>query len=407
MLRRALVLGSMLLPPVFVLANCTAESAGELQRSQLALGIEGRWIAPAEVLAAGDLQGNVEYTGAGPWLGEASCSDGLEPGAEALGDYLQVYFPQVSLVGGFACRAINGDPSQASVHSTGRALDIHIPLTADGGADNDLGDPIAHWLIRNSELIGIQFVIWDLSTWAPYRDVGDKAQPYSGAHPHDDHLHVELSVEAASLGTAWFDAAWAEPDIIECKALPPEGGVIDERGACAQIMGPSKFWRLAEGAGEGQGLFWTNAIESEVRSNWARWQPKFTEAGDYELEVYLDPEFAVHQRARYELVHGGEVTEIIVDQGSASGWTSLGTFYFEAGSGQSLSLFDNNAEAVGDNQQIVADAIRLTRVGDGEEVGGFGGGCAGCRTGGAGPEGGAWFLFCGLLGLLRKRSRQR
>ena len=171
-------------------------------------------MAPADVLAAGDLQGNIEYTGAGPWLGEESCTDGLEPGTEALGDYLQMYFPQVPSVGGFSCRPINGNNSQASVHSTGRALDIFIPLTADGGADNDLGDPIAHWLIRNAETIGIQLIIWDLSTWAPYRDVGERAAAYTGAHPHDDHLHVELTVEAAALGTPWFDESWTAPDIV-------------------------------------------------------------------------------------------------------------------------------------------------------------------------------------------------
>jgi MYXO-CTERM domain-containing protein len=171
-------------------------------------------------------------------------------------------------------------------------------------------------------------------------------------------------------------------------------------------MGPSKFWRLADGAGEGEGLFWTNAVQSDTRSNWARWQPKFSEGGDYELEVYVDPEFGVHQRARYELVHGGELNEIIVDQSAASGWHSLGTFYFEAGAGQSLSLFDNNAEAVGDNQQIVADAIRLTRAGAGAGDGGFDGGCGGCRTSGPG-SGEAWLLLLGLLGILRRGARRR
>ena len=116
---------------------------------------------------------------------------------------------------------------------------------------------------------------------------------------------------------------------------------MDERGDCAQIMGPSEYWRLAEGAGDGQSLFWTNAVEAAERANWARWQPKFSEAGEYELEVYLDSAFAIHAQARYELVHAGETTELVVDQGAASGWHSLGTFDFDAGLGQSLSLFDN------------------------------------------------------------------
>jgi hypothetical protein len=357
---------------------------------------------PAQVLAAGDLQNNVEYTGAGPWLGEESCTDGLEPGAEALRDYLYEYFPQVSTIGGFACRAINGDPTQASVHSTGRALDIHIPLTADDGADNDLGDPVGHWLIRNAERIGIQFIIWDLTTWAPYRDPGDKSAPYGGAHPHDDHLHIELSVEAAALGTPWFDEDWIEPEIVECQALPPEGGEIDERDPCALVMGPSQFWRYVEGAGQGNSLFWTNAVQAEEQSNWARWNTKMSEAGDYELEVYIDPGFAVHERTRYELIHAGKSSEILVDQSAANGWHSLGTFSFRAGGEQHLSLFDNNSEAVADEQQITADAIRLTRVGDCSSCG-FETGC-GCQSS-QGSGGASSLLLVGLLIFAWRRHR--
>jgi hypothetical protein len=404
LLLRGLAAGAALLAPAFALVACADLSPEpQVQSTQAALGIDGRWIPPEAVLAAGDLQSKIEFVGAGPWLGEESCGTGLEPGAMVLGDYLEEYFPQVSLIGGFSCRPINGDPTQASVHSTGRALDIHIPLTADDGADNDLGDPLAHWLIRNADRIGIQLIIWDLSTWGPYRDPGERAQAYGGAHPHDDHLHIELTEAAAGLGAPWFDEEWAEPDIVECPTLPPEGGVVDERGACAQILGPSQFWRHAEGAGESESLFWTNAVQSENRSKWARWQPKFSEAGEYEVEVYVDPMFAIHQRARYELVAAGTTREIIVDQGAVSGWHGLGSFAFDAGAGQSLSLFDNNDSAVEENQQLVADAIRFTRVDDGG--GGFGGGGCGCRTTKGSFGGGSALLLLAMLGLRRRRPR--
>jgi MYXO-CTERM domain-containing protein len=145
-------------------------------------------------------------------------------------------------------------------------------------------------------------------------------------------------------------------------------------------------------------------VQSDNRSNWARWQPKFSEAGEYELEVYVDPTYALHQRARYELVSGGKTTEIIVDQGEASGWHSLGSFDFEAGAGQSLSLFDNGSEPVGEMQQLVADNIRLTRIGNGGGGGdGFARGC-GCESSGSGHGGGAAILFlCALIGLGRRR----
>ncbi len=405
--------GVMLCGALIALASggCLAEDEllgpEEVNSHASALASEGRWELPAEVGAAGDMQ-HVAYTGAGAWAGEDSCEGGMTLGAETLRDYLYEYFPQLSLIGGYACRHINGNESQTSVHATGRALDLHIPLAADGAADNDLGDPLAHWLIRNAETIGIQFIIWDRSSWNASRPAGEKFRAYGGASPHRDHLHIELSLSAAAEETPWFDEEFRAPEIEECATLGAKGGILDDLGGCTQILGPTSSWRHELGEGHGDSLFWTNAFEGAEPSNWARWQIQMEEAGLYELEVYVAPEFGVFQSARYELVHAGEAAALEIDQSAADGWHSLGQFQFRAGIGQHLALFDNSDQEVAEGQRLAVDAIRLTRIADAPppepepdaEVGNV---IGGCQSSGGSSSFLAFLLVA--LALLRMRAR--
>lgn len=341
-------------------AGC-ADPSLETGEGRYALAEPGPWHIPPETLALGEQQ-YVDYTGAGPWIGEEGCGGGLLGGAEVLRDYIYEYFPQTYEIGGYACRSIVGDSSSMSVHATGRALDVMI-YTIDGAADNSQGDPIGNWLIENAEYIGIQYIIWDRWSWGAHRD-SPKDRKYTGSHPHHDHLHIELSVEAADLATPFFQNPMEPPDVISCGTVAPDGGVIDERDQCAGFYGPGEYWRSVDGAGHGGSLLWTDAFESSEPSNWARWRLDFEEAGRYRAEVYLTPDYAVHDRARYEIVHGGEVEVVYVDQSQASaeGWYSLGEFDFTAGGGQTINLFDNVDGSVAEGQHIAFDALRLTRT---------------------------------------------
>lgn len=162
-------------------------------------GCGQRWTLPADVAAAGRQQ-SVGYDGAG-----SRCSGGATDGAEVLADYVRSNFSQIvnsSIPGDgvqmYACRQIRGG-SGLSVHATGRALDIFV-ATRGGAADNARGDQLANWLVENAEAIGVQAIIWDRSTWRPGR--GDSC--YNGQHPHNDHIHVEITREAAAKDTPFF-----------------------------------------------------------------------------------------------------------------------------------------------------------------------------------------------------------
>jgi hypothetical protein len=169
--------------------------------------VAGRWTLSSAVRSAGMSQ-SVSYDSA------ERCTGGLTAGSKKLKSYLLGKFPnEIREIQGYNCRQIRGG-SGLSMHGTGRALDIMIPLSG-GEADNTKGDRVAEFLIRNAQAIGVQFIIWDRSKWKP----GQAEQSYGGSHPHHDHLHIELTEEAASMSTSFFRGG-----SVDQGSTPPSGG---------------------------------------------------------------------------------------------------------------------------------------------------------------------------------------
>jgi hypothetical protein len=153
--------------------------------------------APAITAAAP----SIGYDGAGPWNGGAACT-GFSRGARALGRFILARFPGVTHVGGYDCRPNTANASLLSVHGTGRAIDVHFP-----GAADPRGTVLADWLVRNAAWIGVQAVIWDRTIWSSTRG----AHPYLRGASHRDHVHVELTRDAALERTPFFTASPPPP----------------------------------------------------------------------------------------------------------------------------------------------------------------------------------------------------
>lgn len=183
---------------VSLLAACSALPGEDQETSSEAIAVAGRWKLPADVAAAGK-EIVLKYDGAPTWSSRA-CSGKLKTGADRLGDYLDEQFSAISSVGGYACRQNTANRAKMSVHGTGRALDIFIPKMGRN-ANNGKGDAVANWLVMNADKIGVQLVIWDRTVWQA-NGRGDKQ--YTGPHPHDDHLHVELTIPGSEMKTPWF-----------------------------------------------------------------------------------------------------------------------------------------------------------------------------------------------------------
>lgn len=182
-----------------------------------AVAVGGSWKPPAEVLAAGRAT-SIRYDDAPNWNGGSSCGGSLLAGTRELGDYIKATFKgRVSSYGGYSCRQNTANAKKTSVHGTGRALDLFVPVVG-GQADNTKGDEVANWLVRNSASIGVQYVIWDRADWSG-NGAGNKMGAYTGPNPHVDHIHVELNTDGASRKTAFFNGARPDgggPPASEC-----------------------------------------------------------------------------------------------------------------------------------------------------------------------------------------------
>ena len=170
------------------------------------VAIAGRWIPSAEARAVRDYIG---YDRAPAYNNGRNCSGTFTKGARDLGNYLVDTFAGAKYFQGYNCRRIRGRNGM-SMHGTGRAIDVFVTKYR-GDADNTAGDGIGNWLIKNAKVIGVQYMVWDRTSWGGSRS-GRKDKYYSGAHDHKDHYHIELTKDAAARRTQWFRNRGAASD---------------------------------------------------------------------------------------------------------------------------------------------------------------------------------------------------
>lgn len=204
-----------------IFAGESVEQASLTDEDALSQGvsISGRWIPSAGARAVKDYIG---YDSAPSYNGGRNCSGSFTKGARDLGNYLVDNFGGAKYFQGYNCRQIRGR-SGMSMHGTGRAIDVFVTKYR-GSADNTEGDPIGNWLIQNAKVIGIQYMIWDRTSWGGSRS-GTKDRYYSGAHDHADHYHIELTKSAAGRNTQWFRDRGAASD-------PSTPSTPSEPGSC-------------------------------------------------------------------------------------------------------------------------------------------------------------------------------
>lgn len=229
---------------VAVVAACAAPSE-DSGSSESALAESGRWALPVSVAATGKTV-RVSYDEAPQWTGSAACSGKLKAGGHKLGEYLLDHFDVVTSVGGYACRRNTANASRMSVHGTGRALDVFIP-TVGGAADNGQGDKVANWLVTHSQQIGVQLVIRDRSIW---RANGTNDGAYGGPNPHVDHIHVEITNEAAALSTPWFSNM---TDDVDASTTTADGGTTTRDGSTPRADAATADAGAAPDAGDYEG----------------------------------------------------------------------------------------------------------------------------------------------------------
>lgn len=169
------------------------------------------------------------------WEAAQACTDGPEPGATALLAWLIANDPDGTSLGVFNCRDVRGSTT-TSTHGEGRAVDWRQPQTKTGNATKQGYDLLAR-LADHGDVLGVQCIIYGHSgkTARPtiWSAVSPDGRPYTGAHPHADHIHIELTRDAAAtLTLARIHGILGgnlrppdlEPDAPAAPAPAPKGG---------------------------------------------------------------------------------------------------------------------------------------------------------------------------------------
>ncbi|HRH23728.1 MAG TPA: hypothetical protein PK295_03805, partial [Candidatus Magasanikbacteria bacterium] len=226
---------SYFLTLIFIMLNaCLDDQVGhdppeQVGIAEMPISIAGNYQPSTSALTAG-AQYNVPYTGGGAWIGPSRCTGGILPGALKLGQYIKSRFTGVSSVGGYNCREVRGSNTAMSLHGLGRAVDVMIPVI-NGQADNTVGDEIANWLISNAGPLGVQYLIWDTTQYMASGT--NRVSPYpvtEGGSYHRDHIHVELTPQAAANGqlqipgasafASAFDFSPSSSTVFSCSDVP-------------------------------------------------------------------------------------------------------------------------------------------------------------------------------------------
>lgn len=130
------------------------------------------------------------------WSAASKCTSGPRPGAVALMKHLLAKHPKGKSLGIYNCRSVRGG-STTSTHGEGRALDIGFPMK--NGRGTAAGYALVKQVGNHGAALGVQAIIYDRKIWSA-KSPGGRA--YTGAAPHYDHVHIELTRSAATNLTA-------------------------------------------------------------------------------------------------------------------------------------------------------------------------------------------------------------
>ena len=178
-------------------------------RSIVVLTIAVSMLLSVSVLPAASLPSSSDFGPAidayASYEAPEDCLTTEQPGVKEFRSLLQDRYGANS--GGILRACHIGGPSD---HKEGRAYDWM--LDANDAADRAKADEVLDWLLATDEhgnahamarRLGISYIIWDHEWWASWRP-NDGWRPYTGAHPHDDHIHFSFSWAGAKQETSFW-----------------------------------------------------------------------------------------------------------------------------------------------------------------------------------------------------------
>jgi len=184
------------------------------------------------------------------------------------------------------------------------------------------------------------------------------------------HLHLPTTYTASrylapgyhTFRVAYYDATGNASVSLSWTrgAVPPSTGatiVVDDRGAGFVWGGPASSWYSRQWGYNGA-LYWTYN-SGHGTYNWAKWYPNVPAAGHYDVQVYVPSAYATTRRAQYVVnASGSQYVRELSQLSYSNQWVSLGSYYFQGGSGEFVYLSDHTGETHV-SRQIAFDAIRF------------------------------------------------
>lgn len=202
-----------------------------------------------------------------------------------------------------------------------------------------------------------------LRLWVNGHLLIDKWQ-IQAAQTHSNQIYlpggnVELKMEYfENTGHATAKLAWRSGSAPEPAPPPPTGSVVIDNGSAGFVRGGRESSWRSEAEGYGGSLLWTkNNDLVRANYNWARWYPNLT-PGRFEVFVYIPERFTTTAAARYWVAHrDGYTLRVVSQSANGSRWVSLGTYWFQGGNADYVSLSDVTYEPY--LSRIIAfDAVR-------------------------------------------------
>lgn len=176
------------------------------------------------------------------------------------------------------------------------------------------------------------------------------------------HVHVYLPSTSITIdGVVYTSSNWHSGQYLySTQGSPSAEIVVDDQGGGFTKYGPSTYWWQAS-IGYGSHM-WYTYVNGTAQSNYARWAPSLSGAGNYAVYAYIPSNYATSQQATYRIYHNGSNNYWTVNQNSYSNaWVSLGTYYFSASGAEYVELADATGEATSTSRMIGFDAIKFVK----------------------------------------------
>ena len=141
-----------------------------------------------------------------PYQGQTTCDPVARPGVIAFRDLVLAGYPGTGDSGIVRACSVGG----TSEHKEGRAWDWRV--STDNPTHVEQVADLMEWLLAPDEYgntaamarrLGVMFIIWDSQVWKSYQ-AAKGWQPYAGASPHTDHVHVSFSWAGAYGATSYW-----------------------------------------------------------------------------------------------------------------------------------------------------------------------------------------------------------